>query len=144
MATKSITIEIDDKPVEIELKSAKKADGIRRAELMLEATNLNESELRRQVAFFIWPTCIAAVKSPEWVRNMSLADFIDKVDEVGMDLWFGEAFTLNPQWKAGMKVLGEVMTDEAQKKITQSEPGSPKSTGRMKKKKMATSQPLRN
>ena len=143
MTLEKITIEIDDKAIELELKSAKKADGIYRAELMMGATKLEESELRKQVAFFIYPTCIAAVKSPEWVRQMSLADFIDKVGESDMDAWLTKAYELNPQWKTGMRVLGEAMTAEAEKKIMTSEPGSPKSTT-VEKKKAATSRPSKS
>lgn len=120
MATKRILVHIDDVEVEIELKSAKKADGLFRAELMEKAVKLDLQAGRSMVGFYLYPTCLAAVKEPSWIRDISLDDFINKVDEVDMDTWTEEAYLLNPQWKANLQMLAnmgaEVLDDEQTKK----------------------------
>lgn len=119
MPTKTITVHIDDVATEVVLKSARKEDGIWRGELMTQAAVGGVQNARSMVAFYLYPTCVAAVKAPLEVRTMSLDDFIAKVDEADMDMWTEEAYGLNPQWKISMKVLAELSEEEAKK------PGTP-------------------
>ena len=115
MATKIIRVHIDDVAVEVELKAARKADGLWRAELMGLAAAGTSTDPVSLVGFYLYPTCVAAVKRPGWVRDITLEDFIDKVDEQDMDLWCGAAYELNPQWQHSMQTLAS-MTDEESKK----------------------------
>ena len=123
MATKIITIHVDDEPVEVTLKTARKDDGIWRAELMAKAATEGANDARSMAAFYLYPTCVAAVKSPESIRNILLGDFMSRIDEADLDMWVSEAYELNPQWKASMKVLAE-MSKEEEKKIGQPLTGS--------------------
>ena len=98
------------------LKSARKADGIWRAELMGKAAQMDSTQPESQVAFYLFPTCVACVKEPLEIRNMSLSDFLNKVDENDIETWTKEAYELNPQWKEGWKLLAEM--SEEQSKLT--------------------------
>jgi hypothetical protein len=139
--TKNLTIHIDDKPVKIKLKAARKADGILRAELMTKAINGDQSP-RSQVAFFLYPTCIAAVAEPQEVREMSLDDFINNVDEADIDKWLALAYELNPQWQTTMQALAAI-GEEAEKKISESSSGLMQRMGDLTPAP-ETSQPLKN
>jgi hypothetical protein len=119
MPTKRLVIHVDDNEVEIVLKTAKKGDGIWRAELMTEAVKMEQSA-RSMIAFYLYPTCIAAVKEPQWVRDMSLDDFIKKVDEPDIDQWNADAYELNQQWKKGMRDLAELGEPDTKKSGTPS------------------------
>jgi len=117
MATRKLTIHIDDFEIEIVLRSARKEDGIRRAELMMEAVSKddkNTKNLLKQVAFYQYPSCVCCVSSPDYIREMSFGDFI-KVDEADIDQWTIDANELNPQWKKTMQAL-VVLSDEEEKK----------------------------
>ena len=144
MATKRIIVHIDDEEVEIELKSAKKGDGLFRGELMEKAVKMDLANGRSMVGFYLYPTCLAAVKVPLWIRDMSLDDFIDRVDEVDMDRWTEEAYVLNPQWKANLQMLAqlgtEVLDDEQSKKTGTPLNGLTTPTQDL----VETSQPLKN
>jgi hypothetical protein len=115
MATKRITVQINDQPVDLVLKSARVADGVRRSELMAEAAQGDMTTIRSQHAFFTYPTCVAAVSEPDWVRDMSLDQFLADVDENDMLIWQAAAFEMNPQWVRSLKSLGE-LGEEAEKK----------------------------
>lgn len=134
MATKEIVIHIDDEEVKVVLKSAKKADGIWRGQLMSDAIKMEEGKSESMVAFYLYPTCMASVKEPEKVRQMSLDDFINKVDEADIDMWLKEAYELNPQWKRGMQDLVE-MTEEQSKKL-----GTPSNGSTLPTEEMPVSQ----
>jgi hypothetical protein len=140
MATKRIVIHVDDEEVGVVLKTAKKEDGIWRAELMTQATKMEQSATS-MVAFYLFPTCMASVKEPQWVRDMSLSDFVSKIDEPDIDTWVGEAYELNPQWKKSMRDLAELGEPDTKKS------GSPSSglTMPMEEVKKGTeiSQPLK-
>jgi len=125
---KTITIHIDDQPQEVTLGSAKKSDSIRRGELMFHATTLDVPEAMKQVAFFLHPTCVCAVREPASLREMSLEDFMNRVDEVDIDLWMAGAYECNPQWKSALEALAEVGSEEAEKKIGTPSDGSSEST----------------
>ena len=88
MATKIITIHVDDEPVEVTLKSARKDDGLWRAELMMKSSEQMD-RMRQIAAFHLYPTCVAAVKEPASVRDMSFDDFMTKIDEADIDAWVG-------------------------------------------------------
>jgi hypothetical protein len=123
MATKIITIHVDDEPVEVTLKSARKDDGLWRAELMMKSSEQMD-RMRQIAAFHLYPTCVAAVKEPASVRDMSFDDFMAKVDEADIDAWVGAAYELNPQWKQSMKALVD-MTEDEKKRPGTSVSGSP-------------------
>ena len=125
---KTITIHIDDKPQEITIGSAKKVDGIRRGELMFAATTIDEPEATKQVAFFLYPTCVASVREPESVRNMSLVDFMERVDEADIDTWMATAYECNPQWRTSLQALAEVGEEASEKKSLMSSDGLSTST----------------
>ena len=127
MATKVIHVEIDDKEVEVVLKSARKADGIWRAELMGKAALGQSNDPKAMVGFYLHATCVAAVKEPDWVRNLPLDDFIERVGEADIDTWVAAAYEINPQWRQAMKQLAELGEDES-KKIGTSESGLSKPT----------------
>ena len=80
---------------------------------MTKALKLDKEDPSALVAFYLYPTCMAAVKEPQWVKDMPLEDFINLVDEPDIDLWVGEAYELNPQWQASMRVLSGLGEDEA-------------------------------
>lgn len=115
MATHKIKVHIDSKVVTVELKSARKSDGIWRAELMTKALLNQENQPRALVGFYLYPNCMAAVLEPQWVRDLTLDEFIDRVDEVDMDTWTEAAFALNPHWKQTLKNIGE-LDEESSKK----------------------------
>lgn len=115
MATKVIEIHLDDDVVQVELKSAKKSDGIRRAELMALAATMSPGDKNSMVAFYLYPSCIASVKAPQSIRDLSLEDFINRVDEADIDVWLEEAYTLNPQWKTSILMLAEMGADDQKK-----------------------------
>ena len=144
MSTKVITIHVDDEEVQVTLKSAKKDDGLWRAELMSQAAvkNKDKTDQRALEEFYTHPTCVAAVKDPDWVRNMPFDDFMSTVDEADIITWTIEAYELNPQWKAGM-VRRAQLGEEEEKKIGTPSNGSPKPTGR-RTRRTATSQPLKS
>jgi len=116
VAIKTIVIHVNDEEVQVELKSARKMDGIWRAELMAKAAIMPPEDKTSMVAFYLYPSCVAAVKSPQAIRDMTLDDFISTVDEADIDLWLQEAYDLNPQWKANMRMLAE-MGEGEQKKL---------------------------
>ncbi len=113
---KTITIHVDEQPVEVELRSARKSDGLRRAERMMDAAKMDGNDGLKQVAFFLYPTCIAATVTEE-IAKMTLTDFVEKVDEADVDKWAETAYELNPQWRDAFKVMAE-MGAEAEKKIS--------------------------
>ena len=126
MATKIITIHVDDEPVEVILKSARKDDGLWRAELMMKSSEQID-RMRQIAAFHLYPTFLAAVKEPASVRDMSFDDFMTKIDEADIDTWVGAAYELNPQWRQSMKALVD-MTEEEKKRTGTSANGSPTPT----------------
>lgn len=115
MTLKIITIHYKGEALEITLRNARAKDGIMRAELMDKASQLPESAPGKYTAFYIHPTCVAAVESPEWVRTMTLEDF-GEVDEADITLWLDEVYKLNEHWKNAWRVLHELT--EAQEKKT--------------------------
>ncbi len=120
---KNITIHVDDEERVITIGSARKADGIRRVELMSSVDEMNISKTEKMVAFWLYPTCVCSVREPEAIKEMSFKDFVDKVDEADIDLWVKAAYECNPQWKASLENLGKVSEDD-QKKILTPSPGS--------------------
>lgn len=138
MATKSITIHVDDLPVEVVLKSARKRDGIRYVELMRGAINFEDQDPNRlltaeeQLHVYVWPACVAAVKTPPEIRNMTFEDFMEKVDDVDVNMWLAAAYELNPQWRPPAPLppgaQPEPMSEEDQKKILMSSDGSTEPT----------------
>ena len=107
-------------PCPVVLKSARKEDGIRRAEMMLEATKLDVEEYRKRIAFYQYPTCVCSVLDPVALKNMSLEDFISVVEEADIDEWEVLAYDLNPQWKKGMRLLATLSAEEEKKTGTSS------------------------
>lgn len=135
MATKTITINYGKKLVEVTLRSAKLRDGMRRTEMMMAIKDLADDDPKKPIAFYTYPTCLAAVDSPEEMRSISLDDFIDHVDEADVAKWVQAAYDLNPQWKEGMKLLremGEKALKEAEKKTSTPSNGSNEPTARPK------------
>jgi hypothetical protein len=126
MATKKITVRIKDEPVELTLRSSKVDDGLWRGELIAQAVQARENETqRRSVAgIVIYPNCVPAVKEPDWVREMSLDDFINDVEEQDANTWMDAAYELNPHWKN----IYQAPDEEAEKKILPPSTGSSKST----------------
>lgn len=122
MANKKIIIHYNDQKVTVTLKSAKKLDGIRRATLMTDAIKMDQNDPLALTAFYLYPTCVCSVEEPAWLKDISLQDFAEKVDEVDIDTWIAGAYEINPHWKAGMQALAK-MGEEDEKK-----PGTP-STG---------------
>lgn len=127
--------------VDVIVKSAKPIDGFYRSDLMIKAAELPDSHLRQMAAFYLYPTCVASVKEPQWVHDMSFEDFISKVDEADMDAWATAAYELNPQWQARNKTLAQFTAAE-EKKTGMSPSGSPMPTDQSKKP--ATSRPSKN
>ncbi len=115
MTIKKITVHYKGEPLEITLRSARSKDGIFRAELMSKASALPEEDSSKYTAFYIHPTCVAAVDSPETWRNASIADF-GEVDEQDINLWLDTVYELNPHWKNAWRILHELT--EAQEKKT--------------------------
>ena len=120
---KKIIIHIDDQEQEVTIGSAKKVDGIRRSELMLNAIALTETA-SKQVAFWLYPTCISAVREPESVKNMPLEDFMSRVDEADIDLWMEAAYECNPHWRSASEALAKVGSEISEKKIMMPSYGS--------------------
>jgi hypothetical protein len=100
-----VIIHYDDEPVEVVIKKARKADGVLRAELMTKAGGTAGSDLVKMIAFFLYPTCIASVSEPQWVREMSFEDFYNKVDEADIDEWMKVAFEENPHWQKSNELI---------------------------------------
>jgi hypothetical protein len=119
----SITIHVDDEPVEITIGSARKEDSIRRAELMNTAARMEPGPLS-MVAFYLYPVCVCSVREPESAKYMSLDDFVSKVDDADLDAWAAKAYELNPHWKQMINDLGKVDEAEKEKKILTPSPGS--------------------
>ncbi len=117
MSKETLIIHVDDEAREVTVGSAHKADSIRRNELMLIATRMEDTEVNKNVAFFLYPSCVASVREPEDVRNMSFQDFLTKVDETDIDTWLELAYKHNPQWRTALEALSRVGAEEAEKKI---------------------------
>ena len=115
MTTKIITIHYQGKPQEIVVRSSRSKDGIMRSELMQQASLLPEDNPGKYTAFYVHPTCVAAVEEPEWVRNMTLEQF-GEVDEQDITKWLDDVYELNPHWKNAWRILHELT--EAQEKKT--------------------------
>jgi hypothetical protein len=115
MTKKIITVQYNGEPLEITIRNARSKDGILRAELMGKASLLEESNPSKYTAFYIHPTCIAAVDEPEWVRTMTLDQFGD-VDEQDIAKWLDAVYEINTHWKNAWRVLHELT--EAQEKKT--------------------------
>jgi len=84
---------------------------------------MSDKELRKQVAFYQYPSCVNSVKSPVELKSMSFEDFLNKVDEASMDEWTITAYELNPQWKKAMETLAG-MSEEDEKKTGMPSTGS--------------------
>ena len=125
---KQITIHIDDQEQDITIGSAKTADSIRRSDLMITATNLDAPESTKRVAFFLYPTCVASVREPAFVKEMSLEDFMQRVDEVDIDTWMAAAYECNTHWRTAIEALSKVGNEEAEKKTGTFSDGSPELT----------------
>jgi len=117
METKSIEIHIGDETKTIVVQSVNKKASIRRAELMAAATKMPDDDMTKATAFFLLPTCLCCVKDPPEVRDWTLDQFME-VDEQDIDAWMAAAYEVNPQWKAGMKMLGSLSAEEEKKTLT--------------------------
>jgi hypothetical protein len=131
MPIQIITIHVDDQPIKISVRSARKFNTIRRTELIMESENIaggkGESELRKTVAQFIYPTCMASVELPvstdrmpieefvklldagKWTGAYSFNDFVTRIDDADIDTWTKTAYELNPQWRQGEQILGSLI-----------------------------------
>ncbi len=129
MATKSITIHVDEEEVTLLLKSASKAEGIRRAEMMAHSRDgdmADRSESEKQVAFYLYPTCICCVREPANYRDLPFDEFL-KVDEQDMDAWVQAAYDVNPQWARAWKMMAQ-MSETDEKKVGTPSDGSSEPT----------------
>lgn len=115
MATKKLMIHIDDKPVEITIGTARKVDGIIRAERMAMAARMEQTDPLAMTAFYLYPTCTACVREPLWVRDMPVRDFAEKIDEADIDMWVKDAYELNSHWQTAMRLLSEIGAEEEKK-----------------------------
>lgn len=122
MTIKIITVHYKGEPLEITVRSARAKDGIYRAELMQKASMLPEDHSGKYTAFYIHPTCVAAVQEPEWVRTMSIDDF-GEFDEKDINAWLDAVYEQNEHWKNAWRILQE-LTDAQEKKTGASLIGS--------------------
>lgn len=127
MATKRVTITLNDQPVELVLRSSSVEDGLLRGQIMAKAYARKDEEGMTQelriAGTILHPVCVACVREPRSVRELSLEEFF-QLDEQEVNAWANAAYELNPHWK----IQVDIPSDEAEKKIGTPSSGSPAST----------------
>ncbi len=107
MASKIIQLHLvpdSEEVTEVHLRPATIGDGLQKKALELKGDAIApaDSEMS-QLAQETYPICVSCVESPGPIREMSLDQFTDLLDEE-IEGWYEAALALNPHWNKNLTI----------------------------------------
>jgi hypothetical protein len=126
--TKTITIHVDDKPIDVVLRHATVDDGMTRGSKLADAfakpwDEQDEAERKATTIKGWWASCTSCVVSPEEARSMDFETFRFHLYEDDMNKWLTNAFVENPHWLP-LAQQPDVSEDEKKRKTMRHSRGS--------------------